>query len=450
MKNADLLILGGSAAGLAAANAAYARFPKKKINIIRNVDYTVVPCGIPYIYGYLDNVEKDKIPDQGFLNKGMEITIGEVVDIDRTNKIVTLADGEQIQYEKLVFGLGSSPKFPPVEGTALKNVYPIKKDPVYLQQIYDALNAPDVKDVVVIGGGFIGVEMAEQIKLRGDYNVSLVEALPHCLMMTCEEFAGTRAEAELQTMGVNIMTNTMVKAINGADKVESVALSSGETLKADMVILGIGCGPNTDLAKKIGLDVDPKCGVKVDEYMCTSDPSIYSCGDCCTKFSAIDGTPSEARLASVAVLEGIIAGSNIFGNLRKHQGVVGSFCTKVGGVSIASAGLTEKQAQDKGMDYYTGSITAADRHPGALPGCTPNMEMKLLFEKGTDLAIGGHVAGGMQAGDMVNVIAVAIQNHLTADQIVASQFATHPLLTGSPLVYHVLWAAENAIVNRSK
>lgn len=448
MEKYDVLIIGGSAAGLAAANATHARNPQKSIQIVRNVNYTVIPCGIPYIYGVLNSVEKDRLPDQGFLNKGMKLRNGHVSDVDRDNRVVSFEDGESVQYDKLVLALGSSPKSLPIEGIDLANVFSVKKDPAYLQQIYEELDN-DVKDIVVIGGGFIGVEVAEQIKLRGDYNINLIEALPHCLMLTCEEFEGIRVEEEMRKIGVNVITNTTVKSINGTDKADAVLLSDGQLLKADMVILGIGAIPNTALAERIGIEVDPDMGIKVDEFMCTSDPNIFACGDCCTKFSAIDGTSSDARLASVAALEGMIAGSNLSSKNRKNMGMVGSFCTQVGDISVASTGYTENKCREKGFAYYTGSIIAPDRHPGSLPGCTPNMEMKIIFEKESNRAIGAHIAGGVQAGDMVNIIAVAIQNRLTAEQIITSQFATHPLLTGSPLVYHVLWATENAILNNA-
>ncbi len=447
MEKTEVLIIGGSAAGLATANSVFARWPEKRIQIIRNVEYTVIPCGIPYIYGFLDSVKKNQLGDQGFLSKGMSINQKHLADVDRSRKIAFFEDGEQIEYDKLILALGSTPKVPPIEGIGLANVFAIKKDPVYLQTIYEALNFEGVKDVVIIGGGFIGVEMAEQVKMRGDYHVSIVEALPHCLMLNCEEFAAIKAEKELETLGINLINSTMVQSISGDNQVESVILSDGRSIRADMVLLGIGSSPNIGIAEKIGLEADPNLGIKVDEFMRTSDPSIYACGDCCTKFSAIDGKPSDVRLASVAALEGIIAGSNLFSPDRKNQGVVGSFCTKVGSLSIASTGYTEKQCQEKGIEYYTGSMAAPDRHPGSLPDCTPDMEMKLIFEKGSNRAIGGHVAGGVQAGDMVNIIALAIHNRLTAEQIVATQYATHPLLTGSPLVYHVLWAAEKAILN---
>lgn len=448
MQNTDVLIVGGSAGGLSTANSVNTWYPGKKITIVRNVPYTVVPCGIPYIYGHLQEVAKDKIPDEGFLKKGFEILTDSIIDVDRSNKVASFSDGEEIAYEKMVIAVGSHPTLPMIDGINLKNVFPIKKDPKYLETIKLALE--ESKDVVVIGGGFIGVEMAEQIKLKGNYNVTLVEALPHCLLAACEEEAGIKVEQELEKIGVQVRTNTRTEAIIGSDKVEEIRLSSGDKIKADIVIIGIGAYPNIDLAAKIGLKTDKKMGILVDEYMRTSDPDIFACGDCCSKLSGIDGKAAAIRLASVAATEGMIAGSNLYDLKRKAPGTVGAFATKVGDIGIGSAGFTEEMCKKEGLQYYKGEMTAPDRHPGSLPGCTPQSKVKLLFDRTTDKIIGGHVISGVQAADMVNIFAVSIQQGLTADNIATSQYATHPLLTGSPLVYQVMWAAENALLNREK
>jgi len=378
-QSTDVLIMGGSAAGLATANSINAWYPGKKVTIVRNVSYTVVPCGIPYIYGYLNLVEKNKISDDGFINKGFDFIIGNVIDVDRNKQIAKFADGSEMNYEKLVIAVGSDPVLPPIEGINLENVFPIRKDLDYLQNLGQALEG--IKDVVVIGGGFIGIEMAEQIKLKGDYNITLVEALPHCLLLSCEEEAGIKVEQELDKMGINIRTGISAKAILGTDKVEGVKLSTGEDIKADIVILGIGSKPDTDLAEKMDLKVDKKMGVIVDEYMRTSDKNIFACGDCTTKFSAITGKPAPIRLASVAAAEGMIAGSNLYDLKRKTRGAVGAFATRVGNVSVGAAGLTEKMCIDNNVDYYVGEITSPDRHPGSLPGCTPDTKVKLIFNK---------------------------------------------------------------------
>lgn len=447
-KTTDILIVGGSAAGLGAAKSARAWYPDKKVTVVRNVPYTVIPCGIPYIYGTLNSVEKNLIPDEGFSKNGVEFIVNDIVDVDRKNRIAKFADGSEIKYEKLVIGVGSRPILPPIDGINLKNVFPILKDPVHLQGLDNALEG--VENVVIIGGGFIGVEMAEQVKLKGNSNVTLIEALPHCLLMSCEEEAGIKVEKELEKLGVNVLTNTMVEAIIGDEKAEEVKLSNGKNIKADLVILGIGAAPNTDLAEKIGLDVNKKLGIIVDEYMRTNDENIFACGDCSIKYSAITNKQTPIRLASVSVLEGKIAGSNLYEINQKSRGIVGAFSTKVGNISVGSAGFTEKVCINNKIDYYVGEITAPDRHPGSFDDCTPDTKVKLIFDKVSNKLIGGHVIGGVQAADMANIFALAIQQGVTANETSNIQYATHPLLTGSPLVYQVMWAAENALLNRKK
>jgi len=447
MKATDVLIIGGSAAGLSTANSVKTWYPNKSVMVVRDVDYTVVPCGIPYIYGTLKAVEKDKIPDEGFLKKGVEFVISKVSEIDRNQHLVILADGETISYEKLVLATGARPVFPPVPGAQLGNIFPIYKDPNYLQNLDDVLQQN--KNVVIIGGGFIGVEMAEQVRLKGDdYNVTLIEALPRCLAVACEEEYGQKIETELERMGVKVMTDTMVKAFIGDQKVNGVILTDGSTVTADIVILGIGTIPNIELASQSGLKVDEKEGITVDEYLCTNDPDIFACGDCASKFSSINGEPVIIRLASVAASEGMIAASNLYQLNRKTLGALGAFATKVGDTSVGAAGFTERMCIENYISYYVGKMVAPDRHPASLPGCTMQTEVKLLFDRKDDRIIGGHVLGGVQAADMVNILALAIQQRLTAAELAVMQYATHPLLTGSPLVYQVMWAAENAIAKK--
>ena len=166
----DVVIIGGSAAGLMAGITLKKRTSDKTVTVIRNVERSLVPCGIPYIYGIMGSVEKDLIPDQGFIDQGIEILQREVTDIDRSAKEVVCADGDRIGYGKLIITTGSKPFIPPLPGIDKNNVYPINKDPKYLEKLYETLTP--AKNVVVIGGGFIGVEMAEQIARMGETKVA--------------------------------------------------------------------------------------------------------------------------------------------------------------------------------------------------------------------------------------------------------------------------------------
>lgn len=457
MKSTDVAIIGGSAAGLMAAVTLKKRNPEKKITLIRNVKKTPVPCGIPYIYGMLKNVEKNIIPDKNFIDMGITIMNLEVDRIDREEHTISFVDGSRLVYEKLILGNGSKPFVPPIAGIDLENVFVIKKDPEHLLRLYNALQT--AKNVVVVGGGFIGVEMAEQIAMmagatrqsKAAANIHIVEMLPHCLMMACEEEFCIKAENELEKMGIDIITNRGVSAIKGDGRVAAVELADGTELPADLVLMSIGASPNVELAQKCGLKAEPRQGVSVDAYMQTEDPDIYAAGDCASKYSFITGKPSGIRLASVACSEGMIAASNLYNtSKRKNLGALGAFATKVGDIAIAAAGLTSKAAADEGIEVVTGEAISPNRHPAGLPGCIPDMKAKLLFRKDNGKIIGGHIIGGEAVADMVNAIAVAIQTGATAENLATMQYATHPLLTASPLFYHIMLAAENAAVKLSK
>jgi len=445
----DVVIIGGSAAGIMAAITLRKRTPEKSVTVIKNIEKTPVPCAIPYIFGIMGSVEKDIIPDQGFIDQGIDLRPGNIIEIDRPNKEVVFENGERIAYGKLIIGTGSKPFIPPLPGIDKGNIFSISKDPIYLQQIYTALEP--AQNVVVIGGGFIGVEMAEQIVEMGKKagrkkNVTIVEMLPRCLMLACEEEFCIEVEKELENIGIKIKTNCQARELAGEENVTGVKLADGETLPADVVIIGIGAQANISLAQECGLDADPRAGIKVDEYMQTSDPDIFAAGDCASKFSCITGEPSGIRLASVACCEGMVAASNLYERKRKTLGALGAFSTVVGKRAVAAAGLSSKAAADAGIDIVVGESTAPNRHPGHLPGSIPDMKIKLIFRKDNGVVIGGHVSGGEAAADMVNIIAVAIQTQLSAGQIADMQYATHPLLTSSPLTYHVMLAAENAAI----
>ncbi|MEJ2199526.1 MAG: FAD-dependent oxidoreductase [Desulfuromonadaceae bacterium] len=441
----DVVIIGGSAAGLMAAITLRKRFPEKSVTMIRNVSRTPVPCGIPYIFGIMGQVDKDLIPDQGFLDQGINILQQEVISIDRAQKEVVFVNGNRLGYEKLIIGNGSKPFMPPLPGIDQENVFAIRKDPVYLQKIFSALDS--AQNVVVIGGGFIGVEMAEQIaRMKGERKVTVLEMLPHCLMVACEEEFCIEIEQQLKNLNIEIKTNCQATAITGEGKVTGVELANGETLDADVVIIGIGALPDIELASSAGLEATPRAGIKVDKYMQTSDPDVFAAGDCASKFSLISGKPSGIRLASVACSEGMIAASNLYQKERVTLGALGAFSTMVGNRAVGAAGLTSKAAASEGIDFVIGEAITPNRHPGHLPGSVADMKLKVLCRKNDGVIIGGHVSGSDAASDMVNIIAVAIQAGLTAEQLAVMQYATHPLLTASPLSYHVMLAAENAVL----
>jgi NADH oxidase (H2O2-forming) len=440
VKKADIVIVGGSAAGIEAAITARKQYPSKKVIVIRREEKALVPCGIPYIMGTLGSTEKDVMPVA--LLGDAELMIDEVTSIDRKAMSVATAGGENIGYDRLILATGSRPVVPPIPGADLKNVFTIRKEIDYLEQLRQVLN--QAKDVVVVGGGFIGAEFADECRKMG-LNVTVVELLEHCLYLNCDEDFCIRIEDKMREVGVQVNTTCRVESIVGDKSVDYVECEKGLRFEADVVILAIGVVPNTELARDAGLEIGEQKGIWVDQYMITSDPNIFAIGDCAEKFCFFTGKPTATRLASVATREARIAGANLFqSRRRRNQGTIGVFGTMIADTATGVAGLTERAARNLGFDLVIGEAVAVDRHPGAMPGAR-ELRVKLIFDRSSAKLIGGEACGGLTAGEIANVMAQAITAGMTASDIALSQVGTHPALTASPLVYQIVNAAEEAL-----
>ncbi len=442
MKKYDIIIIGASAAGRTAAITAKRHYPDKSILIVRKSPKVPVPCGIPYIFGLLGDTDKNLMPDTPYENSNITIINDEVVSINRDKETISCKEKGEINYKRLVLATGSNPIKLPISGIDKENVFFIYKDYDYLKQMHQKIK--DFKNIVIIGGGFIGVELADECKKGNDVNISIVERLPHCLMLTFdEEFAGP-AEEYLKEKGVKVLINEEVEEISGNGKVEKVKLKSGKTVDADAVIIGVGASPEVSLAKQAGLDIGETGGIKVNQYMLTNDNKIYACGDCSEDKSFFTGKPIGLKLASIAAMEARICAANLFGTKRMDPGAIGVFSTRLGEVTLASAGLTEKMAEEHFFNVVVGEASGINRHPGKLPGAA-SLKIKLIFEKATGIILGGQILGSESAGEIINVVSACIQKRMTAEDIATFQTGTHPLLTASPVAYQLNNAAEIAV-----
>ena len=439
----NIVIIGGSAAGITAGITARRHYPEADITLIRKEEQVLIPCGIPYIFGTVGVPQKNLIPDTILEANGIKLILSEAQSINREQKTVVTSSHGEIPYDKLILAMGSLPMKLPIEGLEKDGVYTIVKDVGYLEELSDKLN--HAKDLVIIGGGFIGVEFADECKKKSDdTNVTIVELLPHCLLLACDEEFCSEAENRLVDRGVSILPNERAAAIVGDEKVEAVRLANGKTIKADVVILGVGVVPNTQLAIDAGLKLGPTKSIHVDQYMRTSDKNIFACGDCCEKCSFFDKQPSRLRLASVASTEARIAGTNLFDLKRKNDGSIGVFATVVNGLTIGTAGLTESAAQNMGYETVTEFVSGPDRHPGGMPDMSI-LNVKLVFDKKTGRILGGQVWGGNSGCEILNAIAAQITAGMKAEDIACFQIGTHPALTASPIAYHLVNAAEKAM-----
>ncbi|HBG61660.1 MAG: pyridine nucleotide-disulfide oxidoreductase [Omnitrophica WOR_2 bacterium GWF2_38_59] len=442
-KKVDVLILGGGPAGIITAVTARNYYPDKNIAVMKDVEQGVIPCGIPYMFASLKNPEENKLGNATLDNNKINCVIDKAVKIHKDSKTVLTDKGDTYSYNKLVLAVGSTPVNLPIPGIDKKGVYSILKDLNYLKEIITEIK--QCKRILVLGGGFIGVEFADELAKLDDKEVTLVEMLPSILANSFDPEFSKIAENKLKEAGVNVKTGISVKEILGDQKVEKVMLSDGSELEIDAIILGVGFIPEVHLAREAGLECDKRKGIFVDEYMRTSDPDIFAVGDCAGKRDFYTQKPIPVMLASTATAEARIAGANLYKIkvIRENKGTIAIYSTYLDGISFGSAGLTEKTALDEGFEITIGSVDGVDMHPGTLPGASKS-KVRLIFSKQSGIILGGQVCGGMSCAQIINIIGVAIQKRMSCTELETLQMATHPYLTSSPTVYPLVVAAQNA------
>jgi NADH oxidase (H2O2-forming) len=436
----DVVVVGGSAAGVTAAITVRRHYPDKKVLILRKEAKVSIPCGIPYIYGTLGDPDKNLIPDALLEANTIDWQVAAVDSIDRKAKTVSSGQGV-VEYDRLILATGSLPTRPPIPGIDLAGVFAVEKDVEYLRGLQKELG--NARHVVIIGGGFIGIELADEIHKNAGKPVTVIEMETNCLNLAYDPEFCDEMEKLLVSRGVEIKTSTVVKALEGNGRVRSLRLQDGKSVEADLVILGIGSRSNADLAKASGLEIGATGGVAVDRNMRTSDPSVFACGDCTEKVSFFGGHACLLKLASIAELEARIAGANLYGIRRESAGTLGVWCTAVGSLALGTAGLTETAAKKLGYKVVCSSVEGPNRHPGSMPGAAPT-KLKLVFEANSGVLIGGQIRGGDSVGEMTNIVAACVQKKMTVEDIATFQMGTHPALTASPIAYHIVNAAEIA------
>lgn len=443
----DVLIIGSSAAGLAAAATGKKLYPNKDFLIITKQAKTLVTCAIPYVFGELGSTDNNTIPMSRVMDAiKANIIHSEAVSVNRAEKSVEILNGDKIYYDRLVMATGSTSVRPTLlKGHTLDNVFYVPKDKPYLDMMQQKLQ--NLQNVVVVGAGFIGVEMAEQLQKAGK-KVTLIEKGANPLHIAFDDNITNIVNELLVKEGVNVQTSTEVSEVSGNRRVERVLLNNGEVLKADAVILTLGYVPNSDIAVKAGLPVNSRGAIQVDQYMRTADHNIFAIGDCAEKRNFFTRKESHSMLSSTASSEGRIAGMNLFklSSIKFNNGIISIFSTSISGMGFGVAGFTEKTARKEGFNIVTGEYRGRDKHPHNLQGISVQY-VKLIVNVETGLIIGGAVYGGQSAGELINMIGVIIQSRMNISSVLALQIGSHPLLTDSPATYPVIKAAENALFN---
>ncbi len=446
MKTYDVIIIGGGPAAIVTGITIRKFFKDKSVLMIKEEVDGLVPCGIPYIFHLLGNdAGKNKMGPKPFIDLGGEVLINTATKVDKTKKEVTVKTGEQFGYEKLVFATGSLPIVPAfIPGNELQNVFYVKKSFPYIHELASKIG--NFKNIVVVGGGFIGAEVAEQLA-AANANVTLIESEPFCFSKAFSPELSLIATEALKKTKVNVMTSTLVKEIVGENNiVKQVLLANGKKIEADAVILSIGYKANTQLAKETGLELNRYGDIHVDNYGRTTIKDISAVGDCAQTFGFLTGRSDVIKLASTATAEARTLGHNIFGIRIKKctAGTLGVFSTEINGLAMAAAGANEKNAGEAGVEVLSAKFSSPDRHPGSLPGVS-DLTVKLYASPVDGSILGGEVWGGKSAGEIINIISLAIQKSITVFELVSFQIGTHPLLTSSPVNNPIIRAAEDIV-----
>ncbi|GIW05305.1 MAG: flavoprotein oxidoreductase [Dehalococcoidia bacterium] len=415
-----LLVVGGDAAGMSAASQAKRQRPDLEIVAFERGWHTSYSaCGMPYLIGGL--VERAdalvaRTPEQ-FAKQGIEARLRhEVVDIDLATRRVTvrrLDDGGEYQepFDQLVVATGARPVAPNLPGIDSRGVHglSILMDGIRVRELVD--RTPPAR-AVVVGGGYIGLEVAEALLLRG-IPVALVEAADQVMSTLDPDMASTVADA-LRDAGVDLYLNEPVVGFEAKDGVVQAVVTTQRTLPADLVVLGIGVRPNVDLARDAGLRIGPSGAIAVTDRLQTSHPGVWAAGDCVESRHIVSHQPVHIALGTVANKQGRIAGINIGGGYARFPGVAGTAITKVCDLEIARTGLNERECRALGIDYVTARVEGTSR-AGYYPDAG-EIAIKVLAERGSGRLLGAQITGTKNAAKRIDVFATALFAEMTVDE----------------------------------
>jgi NADPH-dependent 2,4-dienoyl-CoA reductase/sulfur reductase-like enzyme/rhodanese-related sulfurtransferase len=420
-----LVIIGGVAAGATAAARARRIDENAEITLFERGPYvSYANCGLPYFLSgdIPDRADLLLQTPEGFRARyGVEVHVNtEVVAIDRQQKLVRTRtpEGEtEVPYDKLILAQGGQPLMPPIPGMDAPHVFKLWTVPD-MDRIHDFIEQAAPRTAVVVGGGFIGLEMAEAFQKRG-LSTTVIELQPTVMAVMDPEFGG-RVATELQENGVSVLTGTGVQAVGDG----YVELSDGRQVPADLVLFSVGVRPELTLAKEAGLTIGPSGGLLVNEQLQTSDPDVYAAGDMVEVTQRVSGRRIRVPLAGPANRQGRIAASNVMGQAMRYSGALGTSVVKVFEATAAMTGLTEKAARDAGFEVGV-AVIHKDHHAGYYPG-SEEMALKLVYDRKTTRLLGAQAFGRAGVDKRIDVLATALSGEFTLSDLAELDLAYAP------------------------
>ena len=422
-----IVIIGAVGGGATAAGQIRFYDPEAHI-VVFDCDSTMsyAACGTPYVIGGVIEDERSIImtdPEKFKKKRDIDVKLQhEVLEIDRASKKVhvrNLATGEQFKesYDALILSPGGSAVMPEVEGMESSMVFTLRNYED-MQRIDQFIKIQQPKNCVVSGGGFIGLEMAENLKNLG-LDVTLVHK-SSAIMSILDTDISLIIEKELALQGVKLLTGAAIEKTEG----KTIKLTNGIKLQADFIIMSIGLKPNTELAEKAGLKIGETGGIQTNEFMQTNDPSIYAVGDASENFDMVTGDPKRVPLASPAHRQAFIAARHLTGDKIAKKGLLGTSVLKIFSLTAAMTGLNEKSIKDKKLQSATVTHTG-NSNTGYYPEHA-KITLKVHYDSQTRKILGAQCIGGKGVDKRIDVIVTAIYAGLTVDDLQALELCYAP------------------------
>lgn len=445
-----VLIIGGVAAGTKAAAKLKREDRSAEVTILtKGKDISYAGCGLPY---YVGDVIHDRgqlivnTPESFSALTGAKVHTGvEVTAVNRQEKTVEAVDlstqeKKTYEYDKLVIATGAEPICPPLPGLDLEGVYKMRTpdDAIALRE---RIEQGDVKRAVVVGAGFIGLEVAENLAAKG-IRVSVIDMAPQILPPFDPEMA-EYVEDKLADQGIMCFTGTALEGIEGKDGKVVKVLTSRKGMKADLAVLSIGIRANTGFLADSGIELMPNRTIKVNEYLQTNDENIYAIGDCACVTNRVTGKPQWSPMGSSANIEGRIAAQNLAGGRVSYPGVLGTGVCKLPEMNVGRTGLGEADAKAAGYDVVT-ALSVVDDKAHYYPGAG-SFIIKMLADRTTRKFLGLQVIGKGAVDKVVDIAVTALSLGATVDQLEHLDFAYAPPFSTA---IHPFEHALNVLLNK--
>ena len=444
-----IVIIGGVAGGMSAATRLRRLNEKAEIIVLEKSGYvSYANCGLPYYVGGVIENENSLLlqtPESLHQRFNLDVRIkSEALSIDKENrtvKVKNLVNNEEyeLNYDKLILSPGASPVVPPIKGVVhsftLRNVEDVER---IVEQV-----AKKPQSAVVIGGGFIGVEVAENL-IHKSIKTTLIEAMPQVLAPLDPEMASLVANEMIRNKIDLILEDSVVEITP-----QKVVLKSGREIEAQMVVLAIGVKPDISLANNAGLTIGSRNGILVDEFHLTSNSEIYAIGDAVEKKDAIDGSQTLIPLANIANRQGRVVSDHINGRKNRPIPSIGTAIVKVFDLMVATTGWSEKRLKASNKEFLV-IHTHPNSHAGYYPGAKP-MALKLLIDPNTEEILGAQGIGTDGVDKRIDVIATAIRGGIKAPELADLELAYAPPFSSAKDPVNMLgYLAENLLSKLSR